>query len=224
MARILFIVNEHLDEAFAISVARETAKLLKKAGHVVIWRKFKPEETALGAILKSKKGTKFSKDKLERIHLKLPDAKIQQFINETKPELTYRFHCSPPEEGVWKGQFAGLESRCYAHYEISHEIDTPKNIQLVEIMAYYKRLPRRISRKIKETAPSKPNSLKGYLARTTSQQLTKKAGLHPELFAETIAPKIEEQIENLKNKERIWGARGPIKSRPKDWQRRRRRI
>jgi hypothetical protein len=60
MARILFIVNEHADEAFSISVARETAKLLRKKGHIIVWRKFKAENTMLGAVLKSPKGKKFS--------------------------------------------------------------------------------------------------------------------------------------------------------------------
>lgn len=66
MARILFIVNEHPSEAFATSVASKTAKLLRKEGHTVIWKKFKPKETMLGAVLKSPEGKKFSGEELEK--------------------------------------------------------------------------------------------------------------------------------------------------------------
>lgn len=62
MTRILFVVNMHPNEAFAISVANQTARQLQKkrlqtikipekpTGDEVILAKVKPEDTLLGRI------------------------------------------------------------------------------------------------------------------------------------------------------------------------------
>ena len=67
MTKILFAVNEHPSEAFAIKVAKLTKRILEAEGHEVVWHKVKPEDTALGTLLKAKKGKKFSDGELDKI-------------------------------------------------------------------------------------------------------------------------------------------------------------
>ncbi|MBN2067076.1 MAG: hypothetical protein JW744_01255 [Candidatus Diapherotrites archaeon] len=186
MARILFIVNEHPNESFATSVAKETKKLLEKAGHEVIWRKFKPKDTMLGRVIRSSRKKKFSEKELERIYLEKADKKILSMVHECKPDATYNFHCTPDYEPAW-------EADSPADFLIATRKigNTKKEMELVEIKAKYKFLPERIRGSVKRKTKSHNLKLQRYLLQNTSQKETREAGLHPENFAEEIAKTIE---------------------------------
>jgi hypothetical protein len=187
MARILFIVNEHLTEAFAIAVARETAKLLRAKGHTVLWRKFKPEDTVLGTIIKSAEGKKFSRKKLEEIYHKWSEKVVDAFISETKPDIAYNFHTSP-KNAFWGDYSRGIEP---ADFIIEREKRFTPKLQTVEIKAIEKRLPKRTLDKVNKKAPKSWYLREYYLEKNASQRLTREKGLHPENFAKEIATIIE---------------------------------
>lgn len=188
MARILLIVNEHQNEAFAIAAARETKKILERKGHTVVWEKMKPRETTLGKILRSKRKRRFGMDELTEIHWIKAPKKILEKAKKIKADYAYDFHCSPPDDALFKEQKADLVIRGASQ----NMRDRP---EVVEIKAFYRPLPARIVEKAKKLAPKKPWFSGMYFAETTSMQLSREAGLHPENYGRAIAKRIQEQIE-----------------------------
>lgn len=199
MARILFVVNQHPNEAFAITVARETAKLLRKAGHEIIWKKFKAEETMLGTALK--KGKKIESKKITNI-INQQNKIISGLAKRKKPDLTYNFHCTPHKSSFW----AATRKRKEADFAIlkNSNIEGVKGLRLIEIKAHYKKMPKSIIAK----GPTKFPLVRKYFKKTTSHILTRKASLHPENYAKAIAAKIKQQIRTGTTK-----ARGKIRHR-----------
>ena len=187
MAKILFIVNEHPCEAYAITVARETAKLLRGQGHTVIWKKIKPTDSALGAILKSKK-KQFSEKELDYIHFYKAGRRTLSTIEKVKPDLTYNFHCTPHDWYKWT---RGVK----ADFSIEPIKDEGnRSLMTVEIKAVYKPFPRGVFEIISRKVSYRSFDVSHYLRETTSHQLTRAKGLHTENFAETIAAALEKQI------------------------------
>ncbi len=191
MAKILFAVNEHPDEAFAISVAKITKKILETAGHEVVWHKVKAKDTALGALLKAKKGKKFTDAELDKISKKARQSvlKVRDFV---KPDITYDFHCSPHDAKWWALNGAGNPRR--ADYEIFYR--NPKgDFRIIELKAHYKKLPKQIQKKISTATSARISTHEIYLTQTTSQHLTRNIGLNPKTFAQKISKKINQQIQ-----------------------------
>ena len=215
MAKILFIVNQHPNEAFATAVANETAKLLRKKGHIIIWKKFKAENTALGRILKTPEGKKRTLKRIRHRHNEKSHRTINQWIKSIKPDRTYNFHCTPSESPLWKPY-----EQAYSNIKISPAdfIMTGHARTLIEIKAAYKEFPKEVQEKIQKIWP-KTASLgyfhsSEYLRRTTSMQLSRKSGLHPENFAEKISKEIGMEIKQGSMNE----IRSQVpKARPKSW-------
>jgi len=211
MARILFVVNEHPTEAFSIPVARETAKLLRKAGHTITFKKFSPEDSAFGVLLKNTERGKFVKKEVRVLEAHSFE-EIFGMTKSRKYELIYTFHCTPYSRKYWQND-PGERWSDFRFVDI-----TPK-MKGVEIRAKYKSLPKRVykrirasmkegvypglSRRIKaKTYSSLSRRIKARLRTTTSIQLTRKAGLHPEDFAEPISKTIQVQIKEAKTSSR----------------------
>jgi hypothetical protein len=136
--KVLFIVNEHPNEAFAIIVARETAKLLRKVGYTVDWKKINAKDTVLGAILKSGKERKFSEADLYHINTGMQCRAVWNAMRESKASAVYRFHCTEPGSEMWKGDGGSDFKIMHFDYEPSFLV------QLVEIKAFSKPMPKRI--------------------------------------------------------------------------------
>lgn len=186
MARILLVVNQHPSEAFAISVARETANTLKAGGHTVILAKTTPENTMLGAILKSAKPKKFTEADLKKIE-KIHWANAEKAIKKIEPDFTCMLHCA--DSSFWDRPV--LREADFVLSPMS-----PK-VYVVELRAQYQDMPTRILKKIKLKMPNKNSNINtGYFTRTTSQQLTRKAGINPENLAKTLATEIVKEVKN----------------------------
>lgn len=189
MAKFLFIVNEHPNEAFAISVARETAKRLKAAGHNVVWKKIKFKNTVLGKVWKSHemkvKGEIFQ-DAIGKSY-----ERAEKLIKGHKPDFMYDFHACPHGDPFWtssrkaKGDFAMKLGELFG-----------KPFTVVEVKAYYKKMPKRHLKKgkLEGLAPQFMKYAAHYLRETTSQKLTMQRGLTPEEFGKAISQRIEGHV------------------------------
>ena len=185
MPRILFVVNEHPNEAFAISVARETAKLLRAKGQEIIWKKFPFRETMLGRALKEDAAKVIFPAFLDSTHRA---RLIQGWIRQENPSLVYKFHCTPAEHAYWAEVNPGKDFVIEADSEPNRAFEKPSF--LIEIKAKFAKFPERVLRKV--GAPVDGTYMNGvvwapYLTITTSQQLSRKAGLTPEKFGKAIA-------------------------------------
>ena len=100
MAKILFIVNEHASEPFAISVAIRTKKLLEAAGHKVIWQKVRARDTYIGRTLLTKGKKKIGERELLALYDR-NEQRIKGWIERHKPAVTYTFHCTPAGSECW---------------------------------------------------------------------------------------------------------------------------
>ncbi|GEM_PF-2810770 len=204
MARILFIVNDHPNEAFAITVAKRTAEQLKAAGQELIWVKVPAEETLLGRVIRGKPLGKETSFQWTQIR---PKERAKKLIEEKKPAVVYNFHCTPAENIHWK--------QTNADYTIVPHLEW-KGIQLmvVEIKAQYKKIPERALRHIKKYSRKiDESSKKRYLESTTSHRQTLQAGLTPEEFGKAIAIRISKDVQALARKRSIKGAMGRIRGR-----------
>lgn len=111
MTRLLFIVNEHPDEAFAISAARETARQLQSQGfrlftlgkdsipaepqgNEIVWAKVRPEDTLLGTVIrKAPTASRYNSTtaaRLDDLRYKI----AEKIIAENRTEYNYSFHCT----------------------------------------------------------------------------------------------------------------------------------
>jgi hypothetical protein len=193
MAKILFIVNDHPNEAFAISVAREAAKWLRKAGHNMIWEMTDPNDTVLGKVLKNPNMKVTGKTFLEAQHQSYE--RMGKLILKHKPKITYNFHTSPHDDPLWTDP-----RKTPADFDITHSKSHGKTWMFVEIKAHYKKLPERhLSKGIIAIAAHSPYyGSAHYLREGTSQQLTRKMGLAPEILGRMIAERIENHLRNPK--------------------------
>jgi hypothetical protein len=181
MAKILFIVNEHPNEAFAISVARETAKRLKAAGREIVWVKTGIKDTLLGRALKNP-NAKVS-ERTSGLIYNRRFAKLSELIQKYGPCSVYDFHCTPPDDILWR---AG-KSEISPDFHISRY--GKDSVNVVEIKAYYRKLPERILQRTEKARQSFPAGAH-YLEETTSQALTRQKGLMPKEFGKAIAKTI----------------------------------
>ncbi len=204
MARVLFIVNEHPNEAFAISVARETAKLVRAAGHTVAWRKVPREATYLGVILDADRALSHE----DVVRRKKTAEVVEGFHKEVKPELTYKFHCTPHDELLWRKSY----KRAKADFSIrGGRRKDGTHSYTVEMKAVYKPFPKRLDDRITSKTDGWAIRRASYLEKTTSQSKTRELGLDPEKFAERIAKVILK--ENIPKRREIFRRRGRIKKK-----------
>jgi len=198
MARIVFVVNQHPTEAFSASVAVETAKHLRKAGHEIVWEKIKPGETMLGAVLRPRGKKKFSERKLTDIEQNI-NQRILTMLEKNKADLLYDFHATPPENVLWKKKHTGAEH----DYSFDGEYHGEQG-RTVEVKAYYQSLPKRILRKIEQRMPEVVGTFRmDYFSKVTSPKLTRQAGLTKEEFGKAIAERIQRQIARLAHGESL---------------------
>lgn len=192
MARILFIVNEHPNEAFAISVAKEAAKRLRAGGHNVIMEKIRPEETMLGRVLKRQSKSELSWEDVSHIENNKKII-VDLHIQKHNPDISYTFHCTPHTEGHWKH---------YRHddFTIQDSADMGERLNVIEIKARYKNIPRRTLNNIMPKLPKEGWNVPraNYFLETTSQKLTRNAGLTPEKLGRAIAGMVNGRLEFMK--------------------------
>ncbi len=170
MAKILFIVNVHPTESFAMVVAKRVKEILEKQGHEIIWKKIAFENTGLAKALK--------KDAVGEMKAEQGTiTNMSRWVREYKPDIAYDFHSTPHESGSW-GDF-DYHIAPYSRRGLG-------NIKLVEVKAVYKKLPERILRHLADWGE--------YRARTTSRSLTESEGLRPKEFGKAIAREINRDI------------------------------
>jgi hypothetical protein len=190
MARILFIVNEHPTEAFEIAVARETKKLLKREGHQVVLSPLRLKETSLGAIFEHGPQRSYGETLAKAIDSTNPKKVMKKAINSSKPDITYRFHCTHHKCEFWKE----TKKHEAADFDICRDWPFDTFVETVEIKAHFKSMPRRVLDRID---PNGEMPVDYHYTQTTSHQLTTKAGLTPEEFARSIAAGIKNQIREV---------------------------
>jgi len=203
MAKILFIVNEHPNEAFAISVARETEKILKETGNEVVWYKIPFKETVLGKVM-ANPNMKITRETLLNALAKSYE-RAEKLIKKYRSNFTYDFHTTTHNNPFW--WTSSRKKRCDFHIALSEMRGSPFSI--VEIKAHYKNMPRRHLKKGAIEIP--PHSLgETYLRKTTSQKLMRRKGLTPEEFGKAIAQRIEGHITAWKKKLELRNERASI--------------
>lgn len=211
MARLLFIVNDHPNEAFAISSAWDAAMELqgqgfrlfvlgkdeipeKAKGNEIIIAKVSPKETLLG---RAQRGLPVTRGKNSMgknaawfwTHT-VPIERAQRLAMQRNADITYSFHCTEAEGII--SDFAFLE--WYPSKKKQRRIP----LRLVEIKAHYKRMPGNPLGKIKDPWYHRDfgnASLGHYLQETTSHPLTIAAGLTPEGYGKAIAEQIQKDVE-----------------------------
>lgn len=218
MAKIMFIVNEHPNEAFAITVARKTAEILRKKGNEILWHKVEPEHTILGKVSKTTKkielGSTDSYSKLLTMNEKAKEESLNEVVKvvrEKNPAFIYRFHCTGEPAAVW---------RDHGNADLSIEEDNSwgrellnRPLRVIEIKAVYKPIAKKMRKRINAAFAKGPKAKAGdgqrfytwiderdlyeqYLTKTTSQGLSRTQGLAPEEFARSIAENILKDIES----------------------------
>ncbi len=194
MAKLLFIVNEHPNEAFSISAARETAKMLKQTGNEIVWYKVPFKETVLGKRMTNPKMNISEKNFTE--DLKNSYERIERLAKKHKPDHVLNFHTTPHDNPFWKGK--GGKTR--GDFAISTSGRYSGKVLTIEVKAHYKSMPKRHLKKLNFITPKKTNyyDYKQYLTETTSQKLTRQDGLIPKAFGKAIAKRIQEHIKTGK--------------------------
>ncbi len=218
MTRIMFVVNQHPYEAFAISVARETAKQFssqgfkilrnekdkiseKPIGNELIWCKIKSQETFFGARLRSAKTQFFIHEK--ELELGGGEKAIKKWIDDYNPLIVYSFHCTPKSDRFWS--WVGNADFVIEKFQKARSLQIKGNrIKAIEIKAKYKLLPNQI------------RGLNPYFGYATSHQDTIKTGLRPEELGKEIAMAINLEITRLSKKKCQWlREHGPRAQKPR---------
>ena len=194
MAKLLFIVNEHPNEAFSISAARETARVLKQAGNEIVWYKVPLKETVLGKVMTNPKMKVTEELFIE--DLKNSYERIEKLAKKHKPDRVLNFHATPHDDPFWKGK--GRKSR--GDFTISSSGYYSGKVLTIEVKAHYKKMPERHLKKINFTDPKKTiyYNCEQYITETTSQKITRQEGLTPKAFGKAIAKRIQEHIKTGK--------------------------
>ena len=150
MAKILFIVNEHKNEAFAMPVARATAKQLRKEGHEVLWRKIKPKERT---------------------------PRVLSEYSGGKVDVVYHFHCTPHDYRIWrthKADFLIFNASSLIKYSIP-----PTPARIVEIKAHYKPFLQTTSHKLTLEAGLNPAEFSEAIAGKIKEDVAAKFKMAP---------------------------------------------
>jgi len=194
MAKLLFIVNEHPNEAYAISAARETAKMLKQTGNEIVWHKVPFKETVLGKVMANPK-MKID-EKLFTVDLKNSYERIERLAKKYKPDRVLNFHATPHDDPFWKGK----GGKSHGDFAISSSGRYSGKVLTIEVKACYKSMPERHLKKIDFTDPKRViyYNCEHYIKETTSQKLTRQEGLTPKAFGKAIAKRIETHIKTGK--------------------------
>lgn len=155
-------------------------------GHEVFVRKIPFKHSGLSKILRAKKklnsGTVFSET--DSWHA------VGDFQKETRADVVYDFHCSPSDNKIWQKDGG-------ADFEIRYLQDAPvARYHLVDLKTVYQNLPKKLVSKINKNTAKGTRQLQPfhtYFKRNARLSLTKKAGLSPKMFAQTIANEINRQ-------------------------------
>ena len=211
MAKIIFVVNAHPDEAFAIGVARRTAKLMQAEGHEVIWVKAPFAISGMGRVLQAKKG------KLKREHLgdEHWPYLLKELFEKSKADLLYDFHCTPNDHAIWERKYPGKN----VLFEQQWKQFGLRNLVTVEIKAAYIPLPQGLKKRIDEKMMAQGVDFFGrsipykerYLEHTSSVSETKKIGILPNTCAQEIATQIMQHTKTVASGEKLQiGPRHPF--------------
>ncbi len=190
MAKILFVVNEHPNEAFSISAARQTAKILKKGGCSIVWYKVPVKETMLGKVLANKKTEithkMFNKDVQKSYE------RAKSLVKKYKPDLILNFHSTPHDDPYWKVK----NKRRKGDFSIEQINLFGGKFLVIEVKAHYKPMPERILKKsiVIEANGPRYGEIGHYVTETTSHQMTRENGLTPEAFGKAIAEKVNNYL------------------------------
>ncbi|MEI7960823.1 MAG: hypothetical protein WCI04_00655 [archaeon] len=210
--KVLFILNVHPNESFAIACAQEAKKALEKSGINVGVFKFRPDETIFRAARDKSlpDNNPNGQDFLVKTSEKL-DKKVLRIAKSRKATLVYEFHCTPSDSGYWKHynyKLGQSENRNedFVIYRRNFEREGPF-VRTVEIKAFYEPLPPRVIRNIDQKFS---NLDKTYFARQSAESSTKLAlGLVRGELGRAIARLVFKELKNVKNKA-FWKRLGPI--------------
>ncbi len=193
MAKILFIVNDHPNEAFAISVAREAAKRLRADGHEIVWKMTNPKDTVLGKVLKNPNMEVKAKTFIDAQRGTYD--RMGRLIQKHNPKVTSNFHATPHDDPLWTDP-----RKPAADFEISYSKLHGRTVMFIEVKARYTKLPKRHLEKGRIAIPahSPYHGAGHYLREGTSQQLTREMGLTPEILGTVIAKRIENRARRPK--------------------------
>jgi len=209
MSRILFIVNEHPNEALAMSAAKEAKRFLEAAGHKVIWFKFNPKDTMLGRVLSgpsqsSKYRVEYSDNELTDIDLKR-NVIINKLIRKHKPLLTYKFHCTNSDQYYWKFSHPTADFTIGpSKSDILHKIRAVpiERVRTIEIKAPYSNFPKN-ARNLVENRTSelsrdtKSDFGKGdWLLKVAPLRLARQAGITPINLGRIISRQIHAEAQH----------------------------
>lgn len=222
MTRLLFIVNEHPNEAFAISAARETAKKLgfrlivadsktilpRAKGNEIVWYKVRPEETLMGRVVRHRGGQKIGEKEAKFWtgnelnarskfrNITASNAKAMKLIGNLKPDMVYDWHAE-----FWRPN---------PHWDFQvrtvSDLATKVPFRVVEVGAVFPVAPDSVLEKAeKATTPEvrKKWVTANYLAEVTSGKLTRKVGLTPKKYATEISRIIRQEIKTHAQGQRL---------------------
>ena len=233
--RILFVVNEHPNEAFGISTARETAKELQKQGFrllvegkdkipktpqgkEIVFVKIKAKETLLGRMvnglpLRTKRQKRSEADPswywTMAHNYEVKAAKSKKY----KPTAIYSFHCAPQGDNVYfKKGWVDFRIETYGQAPVGgRHVPT----RIIEIKTIQKEIPPRPAKRIRKHAgPKGTIPLTRYLTHTTSNALNRKVGMTPEAFGKSLAKKISKEIRAIGRGRTLAPVPGRIKKVP----------
>jgi hypothetical protein len=189
MVKILITANRHPGEPFSISVASKTAEKLRELGYEVVFRKFTLAESLWGHNY-FPAGTYPPELHPEEKTC----AKLEEIREKINPDYTFDFHCTPHKSGFWKFIASDKQNFIFVTNENSPVLS-------VEVKAVEKEIPLRARETIEKIMGTLPRG--SHYARTTSHQLSRAAGLHPETIASNVAQAIHARIERI-NHEPTW--------------------
>jgi len=217
MVRLVFMVNIHPNEAFAINVAmharRELAKIgfrvyvegrdkipEKPKGNEIVWVKVPFGETMMGAVAKGREQGKFEPKELTDIDQRFAGKK-SRLAREYSAWALYDFHCTSADWNFWnrpeKPDFT-IETRGKEGNAI---------MKLVEIKGYYQDLPKRHLERSKARVElpymrhderQQPIDHSHYFTKTTSVEMALEAGVTAKALGKEIAKRIQRHISSPK--------------------------
>ena len=197
MTRLLFVTNEHSNEALGIPVANKTAEILRKQGFEVIVYKIPFKDTYLNRVLSGEM------HHTERRHFDT-HVDISKVRQEVKPDLTVHFHCTP------HNKYKPFKSSDFLVDRNTLAPDHSKEF-VVELAAVYAPFPKPITKRLDEIALPHVRGT-DILNEASSIPLSKQVGLESEKFARAIAPIIQ-KLANTKPANRFIDLYGKIRKK-----------
>ncbi|MFA6269121.1 MAG: hypothetical protein WCW13_01705 [archaeon] len=225
MVKVLFVVNYHPNEPFAISVAKHAAEELKRQGIEVTTMKVPFAETHFGQLMKT--GVPQKPSEMDTKEGKL----IDKYQAKTGADLVYTFHAAEPNHMDFEVHFRTkkptydfyVSPHLSEEHAIGHYASPEKKGRrfVVENKAEFIDFPPQVKAKVDAKLHNhypaemdSPYSLNNpfrdwYLSRTSSLQKSKASGLDPAEFGLQIAKVVKFHVRKFRTNKRIHMVRIP---------------